>query len=56
MHCLLLARHRAPLLALAHAVEECCTALGDVFVQNAPVRWARRGVARMPGMAGTTFV
>ncbi|KAL4458444.1 hypothetical protein ABPG75_013309 [Micractinium tetrahymenae] len=37
MHCLLLARHRAPLLALAHAIEECCTALGDVFVQNAPV-------------------
>jgi hypothetical protein len=30
----LIARHRAPLLALAVALTDCCNALGDVFVQN----------------------
>lgn len=33
----LIARHRAPLLALAAALTDCCNALGDVFVQNTDI-------------------
>lgn len=36
----LIARHRAPLLALAVALTDCCNALGDVFVQNTGIRSA----------------
>ena len=37
----LIARHRKPLLALAAALTDCCNALGDVFVQNRDIGWAR---------------
>lgn len=37
MHVLLVARQRAPLLALGAAMAECCAALGSTLVHNAPV-------------------
>jgi len=45
-HAVLIARHRAPLLTLASTLTDCCNVLGDVFVQNAPVRCCRWGRVR----------
>jgi hypothetical protein len=40
LHVSLIARHREQLLALADALDETCGVLGDVLVQNAPIRCA----------------
>jgi hypothetical protein len=40
LHVALVARHRSELLAVGEALERTCRLLGDVLVQNTPVRWA----------------
>lgn len=54
LHVVLLARRRPQLLALAAALDDACTALGDVLVQNAEARWAFvRGCGGVWGQACT---
>jgi hypothetical protein len=38
MHVALISRHRTALLAVAGALEDCCWAVGETLVRNAPVR------------------
>lgn len=49
--CTLIARHRAPLLALGAALADACEALGDVFVQNADARCVAEWVGGLLGCA-----
>ena len=46
LHVALVARHRRQLMALGDALADTCDLLGDVLVQNAPVRWGALGARR----------